>query len=506
MEQPINKAKIMRIPLNRNSTIPLYRQIESYIRTAIIEGKLPPDTRLPATRKLARDLGINRITVENAYAELSVDGLIVSRTGSGTFVLAPPAHSPPPNADKTLWPLWQQEIRQRRPLNLQRQDPDQLLRAAGHPDPLNFAAGIGDPSLFPMDEFRKILQSVMRRDGIKALEYGPCEGNPDLRRVIAHVLSRQGVQTGPENILITAGSQQALTLVSQLLLAPGDTVVVEQPTYNGALDLFRALKLKVLGIRTDSRGMQVELLEPLLQQHHPRLIYTIPNFQNPSGACMNNPRRRLLISLADRYNVPLLEDDYVGDLRYEGRSLPALKALDPGGGVIYVSTFSKMLMPGLRVGCLVADGPLIEQLARFKRIHDLATTNLIQRALEAYVSVGRYQTHLNRVSRVYRKRRDAMQGAIDKYLPAGVHADPPQGGLFIWLRLPKGLSSTELLPLACEEGVCFAPGEDFFQTPEDGHPYLRLCFCVQPAELCVEGIRRLGNAMQRFGGLRAHVD
>ncbi len=488
----------MRIPLDRSRTIPLYRQIEAFIRAGILTGKLAPGTRLPATRKLAQDLGINRITVENAYGELSADGLIVTRTGSGTFVFAPQAPFLVPATDPLQWPLWQQESGQRRPLNLDRQNPDHLLAAVAHPDPISFAGGTGDPGLFPLDEFRRTLQAVMRREGVKTLEYGPCEGNLALRRIIAHVLASQGLQAGPESILITAGSQQALALVSQLLLAPGDAVVVEQPTYAGALDLFRALNLKVVGIPADSRGMQVEVLEPLLQQHHPRLIYTIANFQNPSGACMSSPRRRLLISLADRYNVPVLEDDYVGDLRYDGRSLPALKSLDPGGRVIYASTFSKMLIPGLRVGFLVADGPVYGQLAGFKRVHDLASTNLIQCALKAYVSVGRYQTHLNRASRVYRKRRDTMLQCIDRYLPAGVHVDPPQGGLFIWLRLPEGMASTVLLPMACEEGVAFAPGESFFIAPGDGHPYLRLCFCLQSPEACEEGIRRLGKAMRHY--------
>ena len=279
----------------------------------------------------------------------------------------------------------------------------------------------------------------MRRDGIAALDYGERNGYAPLRESITHILASQGLQTRPENILITAGSQQALSLVSQLLLKPGDIILVESPTYSGALDLFRALGFKVVGIPVDGQGMQVDGLEKLLQQHHPKLIYTIPNFHNPTGTCLNGPRRRQLLVLADRYNVPILEDDFVGDLRYEGRTQPALKALDPGGRVIYVSTFSKMLMPGLRVGFLVAEGPVYDCLVNFKRVNDLATSTLVQRALEAYVTVGRYQAHLRRSCQIFRRRRDAMLSAIQRYLPAGVHFDPPQGGLFIWLQLPEKL-------------------------------------------------------------------
>jgi GntR family transcriptional regulator/MocR family aminotransferase len=233
---------------------------------------------------------------------------------------------------------------------------DERLHAAGHPNPISFASGISDTRQFPIDEFRKVLQTVMRRDQISALEYGERNGYAPLREGIAHILASQGLQAHPENILITAGSQQAIFLASQVLLKPGDIVLVEEPTYSVALDLFRALGFHTVGIPMDNQGMQVENLEKLLQQHHPRLIYTIPNFHNPTGTCLSSARRRELIVLAERYNIPILEDDFVGDLRYEGHAQPSLKALDPGGQVIYVSTFSKMLMPGLRVGFIVADG------------------------------------------------------------------------------------------------------------------------------------------------------
>ncbi len=244
--------------------------------------------------------------------------------------------------------------------------------------------------------------------------------------------------------------------------------------------------------------MQVDKLEQLLQQHHPKLIYTIPNFHNPTGTCLSSARRRQLIVLADRYNVPILEDDFVGDLRYDGRTQPSLKALDPGGRVLHVSTFSKMLMPGLRVGFLVADGPVYESLLGFKRLSDLATSTLIQRALEAYVTVGRYQAYLRRSCQIFRKRREAMLAAIQRSLPSGISVDPPQGGLFLWLRLPEGLSSDELLPLACEEGVAFAPGSLFFTEGSQGRDRMRLNFVAQPEGEIETGIKRLGKAIRRL--------
>ena len=489
----------MRIPLDRHSEVPLYQQIETYLRKGILSGSLAADTRLPASRQLARDLGVNRITVENAYAVLETDGLIYSRMGSGTYVLPPnPLLAFSKDKPGDSWPLWQQSLELEGATSKNKALEEKHRKTARPADLISFASGIGDAHLFPAEDFRKVLQTVMRRDGIAALDYGEPNGHAPLRETITHILASQGLHTRSENVLITAGSQQALSLVSQLLLKPGDVIMVESPTYSGALDLFRALGFKVVGVPVDRHGMQVEALEKLLQQHHPKLIYTIPTFHNPTGTCLSSQRRIQLIILADRYNIPILEDDFVGDLRYEGRAQPALKALDPGGRVIYVSTFSKILMPGLRVGFLVAEGPIYHRLVQFKRVNDLATSTLIQRALEVYVTVGRYQSYLRRSCQLFHKRRDTMLLAIERFLPAGIRLDPPQGGLFIWLQLPADLSSERLLPLACEEGVEFSPGNGFFSDGTDGRNWLRLNFVSQAPDKIEEGIKRLGRAMKRL--------
>lgn len=487
----------MRIPLDQQSATPLYQQIENYLRANILSGKLAPQTRLPATRQLAHALGVSRITVNNAYATLESEGLLYSHEGSGTYVLD---HAPllPQTPDKAnaSWPLWQQAIESsadsaaEAPLAAPQ-------RKVQHPKPIAFT-GVGDPREFPIKEFAKTMQDVLRRDGTAALEYGEFnQGYAPLRATLTHVLASQGIKAHPNQILITTGSQQALALVCQVLLKAGDVVLVESPTYNYALELFRTLGLKIVGIPLDEQGMQTEQLEPLLQLHHPQLIYTIPNFQNPSGACLSGARRRQLVALASRYNVPLLEDDFVGDLRYDGRAQPALKALDLNAGVIYTGTFSKMLMPGLRVGFLLAEGPVFDQLVGCKRVNDLTTSPLMQRTLEAYVNVGQYQAHLRRSCRLYRKRRDAIVAAVKRYLPAETQFNTPQGGLFLWLRLPENHSSLALLPLALAEGVEFAPGSRFFSNPIDGEPYLRLNFATQTPEDIEEGIRRLGHVIEQ---------
>ena len=485
----------MRIPLDRQSEVPLYQQIESHLRKAILSGNLPSDTRLPASRQLAQDLGVNRATIENAYSALEAEGLVFSKMGSGTYVL-PVTSLPsiPKNDSNAPWPLWQSSLTMNPASGADLEDdPPPTV----HPRLISFASGVSDSRQFPVEEFRKVLQTVMRRDQIDSLEYGERRGYAPLRKGIAQILASQGLQAHPENILITAGSQQAIFLVAQVLLKPNDIVLVEDPSYSVALDLFRSLGFQIIGIPVDGQGMQVEKLETLLQLHHPKLIYTIPNFHNPTGTCLSSARRRELILLAGKYNVPILEDDFVGDLRYEGHTQPSLKSLDPGGQVIYVSTFSKMLMPGLRVGFIVADGPVYDSLLNFKRLSDLATSTLIQRALDAYMTVGRYQTYLHRSCQIFRTRRDAMVKALKRHMP-GSSFEIPKGGLFIWLRLPRALSASELHPIAQKEGVSFAPGNSFFIDGKRGGDWLRLNFAAQPVEDIEEGIKRLGAAVRHI--------
>lgn len=504
----------MRIPIVRCSRDPLYRQIEHYLRDRILSGELGPNTRLPASRRLAQELGVSRITVDNAYAELQADGLVIAHPGSGYYVSKIlPAILGVVAGDSTAVsePLWQRELlecgffggNEFAPTNPISKDKDNTI--------ISFDAGSGDVRNFPVVEFRKIMQDVIRRDGIAAFEYGEYNGYAPLRSAIAHILTSRGIKARPENVLITSGSQQAIALVTQLLLKPGDTVLTENPTYSGALYLFRTYGLRVVGVPVDSEGMQTEKLESALQQYHPKLIYTMPDFQNPTGTCMSNARRQQLMDLADRYNVAVAEDDYVGDLRYDGRSQPSLKALDPGGRVIYTGTFSKMLLPGLRTGFLLAEGPIYKVLAERKYVHDIAASNLMQRVLEVYLSIGRYRNYLRHSCKIYRERRDTMIKAIEKYLPDSVSFEKPKGGLFIWLALPQGLTAGELSRIALAEGVNCAQGKSFLADQvtlgigssvgddivTSAPDYLRLNFAMHTSEVIEEGIQRLGRAFAR---------
>lgn len=492
----------MRIPLNRDGEIPLYQQICRFLQQQITSGALAPETQLPASRALARSLGVSRMTVINAYAELEADGLVISVHGSGTFVATPPTlpgngrSSTPP----TDWPPWQQTLAAEAAISLQ-EPYETAIANADHADLISFASGMGTMELFAADDFRKTLQNVLRRDGTHALGYGDIDhgGYGPLRTTIAHILSQEGIPTHPSQVLITSGSQQAIAVVARLLLRPGDVVLVEDPTYEGALDLFRGLGARLVGVPVDAAGMQMAPLEERLRTSHPRLIYTIPTFHNPTGVSMSTQRRRQLVALAQHYNVPILEDDFAGDLRFDGHTQPALKALDENGNVIYANTFSKALVPGLRLGYLVADGPVYEQLLIHKRNEDRSSSDLLQRALDAYISVGKYQSHLRKVSRVYRRRCHAMIAALTRTMPADVTWHKPQGGLFLWLLLPPQLDGAALLAPALAEGVAFVPGSVFF-VDKRPFPALRLNFTGHEPPQIEKGIERLARAMAASGG------
>jgi len=493
----------MRIPLDHYSQLPLYRQIECFLHEEIDSGALQTDTKLPSTRELANSLGVNRITVINAYAELEAKGLVYTKLGSGTYVAYPPESLPDrkdQETDEQRWPLWQQQLSHKAMLPGELEKERIGLVSEPSEDLIWLAGGQGAVDLFPADDFRKSLQSILLRDKTEAMGYGDDAGYLPLRATIAHILANQGIHAHPKDILITTGSQQALSLVANLLLRPGDVVLLESPTYSGAIDLFTSEGAQLVGVPVDENGMQVERIEALLRTYHPKLIYTIPTFHNPTGACMSGTRRRQLVALAKKYNAPILEDEFVGDLRYDGRAQPALKSLDCCGDVIYTGTFSKMLMPGIRVGYLLASGPVYERLRAWKHTTDLASSNLIQRALEAYISVGRYQTHLNRARRIYRRRRDAAIAALHKYMPDDVEWITPQGGLFIWLKLPDGVTDHNLYASAISHKVAFAPGSLFFPA-EKSRQFLRLNFVMHPGEIIAEGIRRLSEAISNSLGI-----
>jgi DNA-binding transcriptional MocR family regulator len=485
--------------LQTNSDIPLYQQIREGLRHEITAGTFRAGARLPSSRQLARDLAVSRITVATAYAELEADGVIESRGGAGTFVLPPWPPAPPraAAAPSESYPPWQLGLRDR--VNPERDRMlRQVLRGPLAPDTIPFSWGAGDPRLVPTAEFRRCLTETLDEDGAAALGPEHADGYPPLRRALAGYRRHLGLDVAADEVQITAGTQQALALVAAILVQPGDRVVVECPTWPGALDAFHARQAQVVGIPVDGDGMRVDLLEAALEREQPRLIYTIPTFQNPTGAVMSAARRRALVTLAARYGVPILEDDHVCEVRFGDPIPPPLAAFDRHGNVIHASSFTKSLIPALRLGYVVARGPLREWLASLKRSSDLFSSTLMQRALCRYLEQGAVQRHWKRVSRVSSRRHAVMLAALARHFPPGATWTGVAGGLVVWVGMPPGVSVSALYDEALRQGVSFVAGSAFFPEPND-QPFLRLNFAAVEEERIERGIAVLGTV------LRAHL-
>jgi 2-aminoadipate transaminase len=379
----------------------------------------------------------------------------------------------------------------------------ELLKLIQQPGIISFAGGLPAPEVFPLARVRECCLRVLDQDGRAALQYSPTEGYQPLREMLAAGMERQGIPARAENILITSGSQQALDLLAKLLINPGDHVLVEAPTYLGALQAFNVFGAEYLTVPIDEDGLRLDLVEAALRAR-PRFLYVLPNFQNPAGVTLSRKRREELVLLADTHGVPIVEDDPYGKLRYEGEDVPSLMALDharrPGGGnVIYLSTFSKTLAPGLRLAWVVAPAEVIAKLVQIKQAADLHTSTFNQRLVYEAAQDGFLETHVQSIRAAYRERRDAMLEALREMLPPEVGWTHPQGGLFLWVTLPPGIDCRQLLKLALSECVAFVPGDCFYAGgSEIGNRQMRLNFSyVEPGRIR-EGVRRLAAAIRRF--------
>ncbi len=488
------EVPIMMLRLDRDSRTPLYLQIRDRLREMILDGTLGEGSRLPPERRMATALGVNRSTVVNAYRELAADGLVEGHVGRGTAVCRP-SLSPPQSPDHlTTYPLVWNEYFVPRPEGGRDPVLRDLMALLTRPDTISFAAGVPAPELYPLDDFRQAMAHVLDTAGQTLLQPCPVEGYYPLRQTIARRLAGRGATVRAENILIVTGSQQGLDLIARAFLRAGDEVVVEAPSYLGALQIFSAAGARLLGVPLDEEGMRLDVLENVLIRYRPKLIYTLPTFQNPSG-CTMAPRRRLqLLELARRHRVPVVEDDPYGELYYTTQAPSPLLALDQDGYVIYLSTFSKILFPGLRLGWVAAPRPVIERLSQIKQLADLHCSTLIQGVVHDFCQRGALDRHLDRVRDLYRQRRDAMLVALAEHAPDGLEWDEPQGGFNLWCRLLSGLKARQLMAEAAHQSVALVPGEVFYPDG-GGQEEIRLNFSCPPVAQIEEGIQRLGVAL-----------
>ena len=380
----------------------------------------------------------------------------------------------------------------------------ELLKFTEMPDVISFGGGMPAPDIFPIEEFRVACDKVLREHGEQALQYGPTEGYLPLREMIARFTSRFNIDVTPDNILITAGSQQALDLIGKIFINRGDNLLVECPTYLGALQAWNAYGAEYIPAKSDSDGIIISELESALR-YGPKFIYALPNFQNPSGVTYSLERRMKLVELADRFGVPIIEDDPYGQLRFEGESLPAIVDLDNRihpqdcfcGNVIYLSTFSKTLAPGIRLAWVVAPQDVIRKMVMAKQGTDLQTSTFTQIVAYEVAKNGFIDKHVLTIRQVYQERRDIMLEELAKNMPEGVKWTHPLGGLFLWVTLPEYMDTNIILKDAVAEKVAFVPGDSFYPYG-GGSNSMRLNFSNAKPEKIREGIQRLSRVVKKY--------
>lgn len=371
-----------------------------------------------------------------------------------------------------------------------------ILQAAADPKIISFAGGLPAPELFPVKEMKAAVDKVFEEHGQEAMQYGAAKGVTALREVIQqHVKEKENVDSELDNVLVTTGSEQALDLVGKAFVDPGDTVLVEQPTYLCALDVFRSYGANFASVEMDEDGMKMDTLEEALKANpNTKLIYTVPNFQNPTGRTMTEERRKQLAELAEKYDVYVLEDNPYGEIRFAGQHVPAVKSFDKSGHVFYMSTFSKTLAPGFRLGWLVADKAVVNKLTVLKQSADLHTDNLAQFAVAQFFADNDVDAHVKEISALYGKRKDLMLEGIKKYFPEGVKYTDPEGGMFLWVEVPGVDDTVELFKECLEHDVAFVPGDPFFAGEVQPGAF-RLNYSNMKEDQIEVGLKRLGAAL-----------
>ncbi|MGF7059215.1 PLP-dependent aminotransferase family protein [Brassicibacter mesophilus] len=374
----------------------------------------------------------------------------------------------------------------------------ELLKLTQRPEVISFAGGLPAPELFPIEIMKDIAKEVLDENGHKALQYGTTEGHLPLREMIAKRMAKVGIDVTADNILITSGSQQGLDFSGKIFLDPGDVVLCESPSYLGAINAFKAYQPKFVDVPTDDEGMIMSELEKILETtERIKLIYVIPDFQNPSGRTWSIERRKKLVELANKYNLPIVEDNPYGELRFEGEIPPAVKHFDTEGRVIFLGTFSKTFCPGMRLGWTCADKEALQKYILVKQGADLQASTISQMELAKFLEKYDLDSHIEKIKNVYRKRRDLMLNTIKEEFPTEVKFTYPEGGLFTWVILPENINARELAVKALEKNVAFVPGGSFF--PNGGHENtFRLNYSNMDEERIVEGIKRLAQVIKEM--------
>lgn len=471
--------KDIEIKINKSSSSPLYIQLYEQLKKYIIEGILAEDCKLPTIRSFAEHLNVNNITIVNAYKLLENSKLIYKKVGSGTFVM----------------PL-KAVINLESNLTYSMDEIEFDLDIGADEDIVNLSTASPDPNLFPIKDFRRMLDEILERDGGKAFMYHESMGYKPLRESISKYLLEYGINAGASEVHVISGAQQGIDIVSRVLLSNGDCVFVESPTYNGAVAVFKSRGAKIIEIPLMPDGPDMRELEKKLALIRPKFIYVMPNFQNPTGCTYSDRKRKYLLLLCRKYDVMVVEDDYMSDLSYLDVGKMPLKGLDREDRVIYIKSFSKIFMPGLRVGYLIIPESIREKVMGIKHITDIYTSGLMQRVLDLYLRSGIWNKHLEYMKREYSIRYFEAVRAARKFL-RGASFTQPYGGLNLWVKLPEKVSSIELFEKCRDKKVVFTPGTVFIKG-EVGENHIRISFAAASPAQITEGISIIGSVMEEI--------
>ena len=464
--------------LDPESQEPLYRQLYLQIKSLIESGQVSKGGRLPATRELAGQLGLNRTTVSAAYELLEHEGLITGHVGRGSFV-ADGAGTP--GLD------WRDILA----------EPAPSAPAASAAIRISFASSRPSELLFPLEDFRATCEEVIHgADAQVILQLGSPSGYAPLRRYLVEQSRMEGVARDEDDIVITSGVQQAFDLLQRTLAANGETVLIEDPVYSGLKNVFARAGARIVGVPVGPAGLELDALERAISKERPRLLVVTSNFQNPTGAALPLASRKAILAMAQRAGVIIVENDIYGPLCYDGDPIPPIKQLDDSGHTVLLRSFSKLAFPGLRVGWAIAPRALIGKLTEAKQLSDLHTDQLSQAVLLRFAESGRLENHRKLMLTAGHERLRTALSACEKHLPEGATHTRPRGGMNLWVRLPQPLDTGELLPRAEREGVTYLPGR-YFAVSRVESSALRISFAALAPDQVKSGIATLGRIFQQ---------
>ncbi|AKL94900.1 transcriptional regulator GntR family [Clostridium aceticum] len=456
----------------------LYIQLYKVLKALIMEGKLKKGDRLPPIRKLSELLKVNNVTIVTSYRMLEEEKLVYKKVGSGTYVA----------------------------LNFQNhenffQEQKTPLIDQGHiqleENAINFASATPSTDLFPVDDFKKVLNEVLDRDKGSAFGYQESQGYYPLRVAIKEYVATYKIVTEISNIQIISGAQQGIDIIAKGLLNHGDYVMIEGPSYRGAMAVFESRGAKIIDIPLEKDGLSLQDLEKKIIAYQPKFLYIMPNFQNPTGISYSLEKKKKILKIAEKYNLLIVEDDYLSDLNFCNDENITLKSLDHKDLVIYIKSFSKIFMPGLRLGFLIVPKLIYKEVLLAKHTTDISTSGLLQRALELYLKRGIWQQHIKYMSTQYMERFEVMVESLEKYMPQEVQYSLPTGGVNFWFKLPEPLSSKELYEIAVKQQIVFAPGHLFFLSSKEGS-YFRLSTAAVTVSEIEYGIKKLSGLINEL--------